>query len=379
MHIPTGDHSENLHAPQHHNFSPERALEAIGDRWSLRIIRAALFGEMTRFADFARAVVIEPDMLASRLDSFVGAGLMERIATSGEVEYVLSPQGRNLEPVIIALTTWGDGWDAHQEPAMGFGQEAVAADQGTWAGAPDENSPAAALIEITLLGSFSLRVGGTQIEQMSVGSQRLLVFLALNHRAVTRTAMAGRMWPEATDERAGISLRSALSRLDASTREAILSASSGLSLAESVTVDLYAAQAISRRLLLPGSSVSEDDLRPATTTLLSTELLPDWYDDWVLAEAEDWRQLRMNALEAQSMRLADLGRLAEAAGAARAAMRVEPLRESSHASLIRVHLAEGNQSEALRVYERYRTLLRDVLGLEPTERLSDLIASIQRS
>jgi len=78
------------------------------------------------------------------------------------------------------------------------------------------------------------------------------------------------------------------------------------------------------------------------------------------------------------MHLADLGRLGEAAGAARAAMKVEPLRESSHASLIRVHLAEGNQSEALRVYERYRVLLNDVLGLEPTERLSDLVASIQR-
>ena len=69
---------------------------------------------------------------------------------------------------------------------------------------------------------------------------------------------------------------------------------------------------------------------------------------------------------------------AEAAGAARAAMKVEPLRESAHASLIRVHLAGGNQSEALRVYERYRTLLRSVLDLEPTAHITALVASIQK-
>jgi len=88
--------------------------------------------------------------------------------------------------------------------------------------------------------------------------------------------------------------------------------------------------------------------------------------------------LRMSALEAQAGFLAAAGRLAEAAGAARAAMKVEPLRESAHASLIKVHLAEGNQSEALRVYERYRSMLESVLGLEPTALISGLVSSIRR-
>jgi DNA-binding SARP family transcriptional activator len=84
----------------------------------------------------------------------------------------------------------------------------------------------------------------------------------------------------------------------------------------------------------------------------------------------------MNALEALATALTERGRLAEAAAAARAAMKVEPLRESAHATLIRVHLAEGNQSEAIRVFERYRLLLTTALGLEPTERLSELVSSI---
>jgi DNA-binding SARP family transcriptional activator len=59
-------------------------------------------------------------------------------------------------------------------------------------------------------------------------------------------------------------------------------------------------------------------------------------------------------------------------------MKVEPLRESAHATLIRVHLAEGNQSEALRVYERYSALLQLALGLTPTDRLSALVEPISK-
>ena len=55
------------------------------------------------------------------------------------------------------------------------------------------------------------------------------------------------------------------------------------------------------------------------------------------------------------------------------AIKAEPLRESAHAALIRVHLAESNQSEALRQFERYQGLLRAALGIEPTSRLRELV------
>jgi DNA-binding SARP family transcriptional activator len=51
----------------------------------------------------------------------------------------------------------------------------------------------------------------------------------------------------------------------------------------------------------------------------------------------------------------------------------DPLRESPHAVLIGVHMREGNQSEALREFERYRVRLAAVLGLEPTARLRALL------
>ena len=96
----------------------------------------------------------------------------------------------------------------------------------------------------------------------------------------------------------------------------------------------------------------------------------------MLLEAEDWRQLRLHALEALAVRLIALGRWGEAANAAGAAVRAEPLRESARAALIQAHLAEGNQSEAVREFTRYRTLLDAELGVAPTPRLHELLASL---
>ena len=111
----------------------------------------------------------------------------------------------------------------------------------------------------------------------------------------------------------------------------------------------------------------------AAVTTLSADLLPGWYDDWVLTEAEEWRQLRLYALEALAGRLAAAGRSGEAVCAARAVVRAEPLRESGYATLIRVHLAEGNQSEAVRQFARCRLLLHAELGLEPSPQLHQLV------
>ena len=127
-----------------------------------------------------------------------------------------------------------------------------------------------------------------------------------------------------------------------------------------------------------GRSRHPDDLTLEAIATLSQELLPDWFDDWVVAEAEDWRQLRVNALETLAQLLIREDRLGEAAGAARAAIRVDPLRESGYAALINVHLAQGNQSEALQVFNRYSELLSTALGLEPTGHLSALIDPIRR-
>ena len=145
-------------------------------------------------------------------------------------------------------------------------------------------------------------------------------------------------------------------------------------MASGVRVDLRESQALAHRLLdAVDQPLEASDLSGAAIASLSGELLPDWYEDWVLLEAEDWRQLRLHALEVLAGLLSAAGRYGDAATAALAAVRADPLRESAHAALIRVHLAEHNQSEALREFKRYQDLLRAELDIEPTAQLHKLV------
>jgi SARP family transcriptional regulator, regulator of embCAB operon len=228
---------------------------------------------------------------------------------------------------------------------------------------------------VVLLGGFGLFCGHILL-RVPRASQRLVAFLALHGGMVRRTAIAGSLWPDASEDHACCNLRQALARLQRTARQALATSKLELGLADEVRVDLRHARALAGRLLDPAVPPEQSDLNPAAVGILSTELLPDWDDDWVLLEAEDWRQLRLHALEALAGRLAAAGRCGEAAGAAGAAVRADPLRESARASLIQVHLAEGNQSEAVREFARYQALLHVDLGLEPTPRLRHLIDSL---
>ena len=103
------------------NCSVARALELVGECWSLLIIRDALLRGITRFSDFQRSLAIAPNILATRLDSFIEAGLIElrpHPARPGQHDYLLTPKGRELAPVLLALTAWGDRWAAPQGPPV---------------------------------------------------------------------------------------------------------------------------------------------------------------------------------------------------------------------------------------------------------------------
>jgi DNA-binding HxlR family transcriptional regulator len=104
--------------------SMARALELVGERWSLLIIRDALFAKVTRFGDFQHNLGIATNVLTSRLDAFVEAGIMERRRDERvhgqprQAEYLLTEKGRDLAPAMIALTHWGDRWAAPDEPPI---------------------------------------------------------------------------------------------------------------------------------------------------------------------------------------------------------------------------------------------------------------------
>jgi DNA-binding HxlR family transcriptional regulator len=84
-----------------------KALEIVGERWSLLIVRDAFLG-VTRFSDFRRRLDISRAVLTQRLGSLVDAGVLERRTDSGHEAYALTPAGEALWPAVHALMTWGD-------------------------------------------------------------------------------------------------------------------------------------------------------------------------------------------------------------------------------------------------------------------------------
>lgn len=212
---------------------------------------------------------------------------------------------------------------------------------------------------------------------ISVGGQRLLAFLALQDHLLSRQHVAATLWPQVSDAKVRANLRAALSGLDESARRAVMVTARDLGLAEGVVIDVRQSRELARRLTDRDAELQDRDLSAPSVLALSDDLLPGWYDDWAVIAAEDWHQLRLHALEAMAARLTAADRLAEAASAARAAVQAEPLRESARASLIGVHLAEGNHSAAVGEFERYRALLRAELDLEPTDRLRWLLSGLQ--
>ena len=229
---------------------------------------------------------------------------------------------------------------------------------------------------LSLLGAFELTCDGEPVS-LPVPAQRVLAFLALRDRPVQRTYVAETLWLDSTAGRACGSLRSALWRLRRPGHELVDVRAGGLQLAPEVVVDVGVMVAWARSVLdAPEGVASVLAGASAVDDAVSGDLLPDWYDDWLVVERERLRELRVRALERLCERLTAVGSFTQAIEAGLAAVSAEPLRESAHRSLIGVYLAEGNQAEALRSYRVYRDLLRDQLGLEPSARMDEVVRGL---
>jgi DNA-binding HxlR family transcriptional regulator len=87
-----------------------RALEVVGERWTLLILRDAILG-MQRFEEFQDDLGIATNVLASRLKLLTDEQVLERVPDPerpGRPKYVLTDKGAQLGPALIALMKWGD-------------------------------------------------------------------------------------------------------------------------------------------------------------------------------------------------------------------------------------------------------------------------------
>lgn len=208
-------------------------------------------------------------------------------------------------------------------------------------------------------------------------SQRLLVYLALQRGPVPRLLVCETLWRGTDEHRAGASLRTALWRLHP--WRLIHGSASHLRLDPAVSVDLH--RAIDGAQSVLRDTVPEHGLSALAVELVDSgdELLPGWYEDWVLAEREQFRLLRLNALDRLGERLLAAGLWCEVLQLALAAIRAEPLRESSRRLLIQVNLRQGNIVEAVRQYQRYAELLRIEIDSRPSWELQQLLRPFLRT
>src|SRR6266511_2879993 len=102
------------------NCSIARALEVVGDRWTLLIIRDVIHG-LRRFDEFLDSLGIASNVLTERLNRLVGEGVLERVPYSERperFEYRLTAKGRDLNIALSGLRQWGDKYLNEKPPRL---------------------------------------------------------------------------------------------------------------------------------------------------------------------------------------------------------------------------------------------------------------------
>jgi len=218
---------------------------------------------------------------------------------------------------------------------------------------------------LRMLNGFVLRRDGVEV-LVTAGCQRLVALLAVNG-PTGRAVAAGTLWPDVPDERASGNLRTSLWRLNQQWPGLVQTDEQSLSLTRQIALDTV--ELTTRARAVADLSAG---LEPAETycgLIDAGELLPGWYEDWVILARERLRLLRLHALELLSARLLGAGQVVWAMESAMASVRAEPLRESAHYAVLAVHVACGNADEARRYFAQVSLVLRAELDVEPSDAL----------
>jgi DNA-binding SARP family transcriptional activator len=231
-------------------------------------------------------------------------------------------------------------------------------------------------LRILMQGCFAVVRDQARIS-MPHTSERLVALLALRGCPLARAGVASSLWSSATGDRGAAALRTALWRLSSSAgRGLVTTRGHDLVLGDGVDID-FRRTARRARDVVAGRAADVDSSDVALIRDAG-DLLPDWYEDWVIIERERFRELRVEALERICRDLSALGRYGDAVQAGLAAVAAEPLRESAHEALIAAHVAESNRADALRQYDLLRELLRRDLDLEPSPALRQRLGPLTR-
>lgn len=213
---------------------------------------------------------------------------------------------------------------------------------------------------LALLGRFRLSTSLGPVV-LPAAAQRLVARVGLRG-PTPRASLADALRPDADEMHALGSVRTVLWRTRQVAPGLLDADGDTVALIEDVDVDVAALLRVAHRVL--AGDVGPHDLQ---VLLEDGEVLPGWDDDWLVPDRERLRQLRMHVLEALADHLTTAGRFGGAMEAALAALRADPLRESAHRAVIRVHAAESNLVAARQAFDDCAAVLSRELGVAPSE------------
>jgi DNA-binding SARP family transcriptional activator len=235
-------------------------------------------------------------------------------------------------------------------------------------------------------GPIVVEDGDRRLEKSLPSRQGRILFAYLvvqRDRLTPRSEIIDALWPNGGPEDADGALNALLSRLRRVLGPKSIDGRSTLrlDLGADATVDLESAdEAIRRAESAVVLQEWERAWAASLVTLFVTRrgFLPGEDAIWIDRIRRHLDELHVRSLEAYGMAGLGLGgtELAAARNAGRTLVELVPLRESGHRLLMRTLVAEGNPAEALRVYENLRCLLRDELGVAPSDAARALYESL---
>lgn len=244
-----------------------------------------------------------------------------------------------------------------------------------------------AILHLELLGDFRLRSeDGSLVNISAKKSQAMLAFLAVKPaQLVSRDKMASVLWSSTASEQARQSLRQTLSTLrkelaSIAPKKILIEEGDFLSLdASQVYVDVAEFEG----LVAVGTAEALD---PATRLYAGDfmdgfELDEEKFDRWVLAERDRLHRMAVRAHASLVEQLTRAGAIDEAIATAQRSLRIDPLQEAMHRTLMRLYLQTGDTTNALQQYDACAKVLRRELAAEPdaeTKALSTEILNVRK-
>ncbi|MGB3716163.1 MAG: BTAD domain-containing putative transcriptional regulator, partial [Candidatus Promineifilaceae bacterium] len=235
-------------------------------------------------------------------------------------------------------------------------------------------------LKISLLGQFNLQADESPIELPSRPAQSLLAYLALNAGVTQRREkLAGLLWPDATETNARSYLRQALWKIRKSLDAGSLSWEEYLQISNiSVTMDTHADYWLdAAKLQEPVEPENVEELM-RIVRLYKGELLPGFYDEWVLVERDRLQSVYHQKMNMLIEELAERERWDELLQWGEDWIRLDNSPEPAHRALMEAYAGLGDQGMVSATYQRCVESLSRELGLDPSPKTRELYEQILR-